>query len=132
MMSTDSTPQRVLTDAERARLASLREQIRAELPDLVARNQLRAEAREEQTLSGGLRKAVYQSRRPLHQIAREAGIEAQHLDEFLTGERNLLSDVMNRLAKAVGVELRPATVQATESVLPGQSSAIPGQLTSGQ
>ena len=100
-MSNDPSQPRVLTEAERARLNSLRNQIQAELPDLVVRNQLRADAREEPTLSGALRKAVYESHRPLHQIARDAGIEPTLLDEFLTGERNLLSDAMNRLAKAV-------------------------------
>lgn len=107
---TNSTSQpRDLTDAERARLNELRAIVQAEIPDLVARNQLRAEARNEATLSGALRRAVHDTRRPLHHIAREVGIEATHLDEFLTGERKLFSDAMDRLAKAVGLEIAGAT-----------------------
>jgi hypothetical protein len=131
MMNSPSSRARELTDAERVRLNSLREQIQAELPELVARNQLRAVAREESTLSGALRRAVYESRRPLHQIAREVGIEPKFLDEFLTGERNLLSDVMNRLAKAVGVEIGPPVVRSTDSFLAGPPPAVTSQPTPG-
>ncbi|HEX5102639.1 MAG TPA: hypothetical protein VFV87_02435 [Pirellulaceae bacterium] len=99
-----------MTDAERDRLTALRAAVQAELPDLVARNQLREEARREPTLSGALRRAVRDSHRPLHHLAREIGVEAVQLDEFLTGERRLFSDVMDRLARAVGVELPIAAV----------------------
>jgi hypothetical protein len=100
-----SHQRRELTEPERARLSALRERIHAELPDLVARNQLREEARHEPTLSGALRRAVHESRRPIHQIAHEIGIPPQQLDEFLTGERNLFSDVIDRLAKSIGFSL---------------------------
>jgi len=46
------------TDAEKGRLAKLREEIRQELPDLVARDQMRKDARDEGTLSGELRRSV--------------------------------------------------------------------------
>jgi hypothetical protein len=102
---------RPLTAAEQERLAHHRAQIAAELPDLVARDQLRKEAREEPTLSGELRRAIHASDQSLSQIASLVGISPVHLDEFLTGERTLRSDVMDRLARAIGWELKrsPAT-----------------------
>jgi hypothetical protein len=131
-MTANSTPnRRQLTDVERTRLESLRQQVQAELPDIVARNHLRAEARQEPTLSGALRRAVHDSRRPLHHIAREIDIPPEHLDEFLTGERNLLSDAMNRLAKAVGVEVRQASPAPTEQSFFDRPPADSGQNVSG-
>src|SRR5687767_15716665 len=102
-MSKPSPPPagRELTEEERQRLAALREKIKQELPDLVARNQLREEARREASLTGSLRRAVYASKLPITHLARQVGIEPTILDEFLTGERNLRSDIMDRLAKAV-------------------------------
>jgi DNA-binding phage protein len=95
-----------LTAAEQERLAHHRAQIAAELPDLVARDQLRKEARDEPTLSAELRRAIHASDLSLSKIAAQAGISTVHLDEFLTGERTLRSDVLDRLAQALGCELR--------------------------
>lgn len=108
-MNNPSTPAatREPTEEERQRLAALREKIKQELPDLVARNQLRDEARREASLTGALRRAVHASKRPITHLAREIGIEPAMLDEFLTGERTLRSDVMDRLAKTVGYDLSP-------------------------
>jgi hypothetical protein len=97
---------RPLTEAEKERLASHRAQIAAELPDLVARDQLRKEARDEPTLSAELRRAIHKCDMPLSKIAAQAGIPPLHLDEFLTGERTLRSDVMDRLAQALGLNLK--------------------------
>lgn len=97
---------RPLTEAEKERLASHRARIAAELPDLVARDQLRKEARDEPTLSAELRRAIHASELPLSKIAAQAGISALHLDEFLTGERTLRSDIIDRLAQALGCELK--------------------------
>ena len=96
---------RDLTDVERDCLQQLREQIAVELPELTARDQLRFEARNEATLSGELRRAVHESPLPLSAIASQAGIEPMVLDEFLTGERTLRSDVMDRLATVLGYNL---------------------------
>jgi hypothetical protein len=52
---------RELTDAEKRRLTQAREQIRQELPDLVARDQMRKDARDEAALSGELRRAIHAS-----------------------------------------------------------------------
>src|SRR5437660_11699437 len=98
-----TTPQarrvpRELTPEEQDRLRRQREQIAAELPDLAERDRMRKEAREEITLSGELRRAVHASPLSLSAIADRAGISPLALDEFLTGERTLRSDVLDRLA----------------------------------
>jgi transcriptional regulator with XRE-family HTH domain len=91
------------------RLAEQRRRLAEELPDLIRRNQLAREAGEEPTLSGELRRAIHSSKVPLAQIADAAGITSIMLSEFLTGERTLRSDVLDRLAHALGYELRPAS-----------------------
>jgi predicted transcriptional regulator len=96
---------RPLTLAEQERLAKYREQIAAELPDLQFRDRLRKEAREEHTLSGELRRAIHASELSLAQIAAQVGLAPSVLDEFLTGERTLRFDVLDRLAAVVGYEL---------------------------
>jgi hypothetical protein len=96
---------RELTPAEQERLKHQRDQIARELPDLAARDQMRKEARAEMTLSGELRRAVHASALSLSAIAGQVGITPLMLDEFLTGERTLRSDVLDRLAKILGYEL---------------------------
>ena len=93
---------RELTPAERDRLEQLRNQIATELSEMTARDHLRKEARDEATLSGGLRRAIHASLLSLSAIAAQAGIDPILLDEFLTGERTLRSDVMDRLAGVLG------------------------------
>src|SRR5882672_4050416 len=93
---------RKLTRAEEKRLRRHRQQVAAELPDLIERDRLRKEAREETTLSGELRRAVHSTALSLTAIAARAGISPMLLDDFLTGERTLRSDVMDRLAEIVG------------------------------
>ena len=96
---------RELTDAEKHRFAHLREQVRQELPDLVARDQLRKDARDEATLSGELRRAIHASELSLADIAARVGNTPIMLDDFLTGQRTLCSDVLDRLADVLGYEL---------------------------
>src|SRR5437870_7950933 len=93
---------RELTPEELERLKRHRELIAKELPDLALRDQMRKDAHDEPTLSGELRRAVHAQQRPLAAIAAQAGITPVLLDEFLTGERTLRSDVMDRLAAALG------------------------------
>ncbi len=96
---------RELTPAEQERLARQREQIAEELPEMAARDQMRKEAREEATLSGELRRAVHASELTLSVIAARAGITPLILDDFLTGEWTLRSDVIDRLANVLGRQL---------------------------
>jgi len=72
---------------------------------MAARDQMRKEAREEATLSGQLRRAIHASQLSLSAIAAQAGVAPLLLDEFLTGQRTLRSDVIDRLANALGCEL---------------------------
>jgi transcriptional regulator with XRE-family HTH domain len=110
-MSTNSAKRitRELTPEEQERLKRQREQIAKELPDLAQRDQLRKEAQEEATLSGALRRAIHASPLSLTTLASQTGITALMLDEFLTGERTLRSDVLDRLAAALGFSLQRAS-----------------------
>src|SRR5258708_1482109 len=92
---------RELTPEEQERLKRQRELIAKELPDLAQRDRMRKEAQEEMTLSGELRRAIHASQLSLAALATQAGITPIVLDEFLTGERTLRSDVMDRLAAAL-------------------------------
>ena len=97
---------RELTPEQQERLRVQRMQIAAELPDLVERDRMRQEARSEPTLSGEFRRAIHGSSLTLAQIAQRADIPPLLLDEFLTGERNLRSDVLDRLASVLGFSLQ--------------------------
>ena len=96
---------RELSQIENERLMQHREQVARELPEMVVRDQMRKEAREEATLSGELRRAVHASPFSVPKIAQRVGVTPTTLDEFLTGERTLRSDVMDRLATVLGYEL---------------------------
>jgi hypothetical protein len=100
------------TPAEIDRLRMLRESIAKELPDLIARDQLRKAAREERSISGAVRDAIHRSDLPLHAIATKAGLSPVELDEFLTGERALRSDTLDRLAAVIGYQAPPARAGA--------------------
>jgi transcriptional regulator with XRE-family HTH domain len=98
---------RALTPEEQDRLRRQREQIAAELPDLAERDRMRQDARAEATLSGEVRRAIHSSPLSLSTIAERAGIAPLALDEFLTGERTLRSDVLDRVAGVLGYVLQP-------------------------
>lgn len=100
---------RELTPEERASLVRKRARIAKELPDLIERDQMRKEAQEEPTLSGEMRRAIHGSNQSLAAIASQAGITLVQLDEFLTGERTLRSDVLDRLATALGFRFQRLT-----------------------
>ena len=89
-------------------MAKYRSQIAEELPELQARDQMRKDACQENTLSGELRRAIYQNDLPLAEIATRSGITPIMLDDFLTGERTLRSDVIDRLTIVLGYELSRA------------------------
>jgi hypothetical protein len=82
-----------------------RKKIEEEIPEFAQRDARMQEAAAEDTLSGNLRRAIHRSRRPLRQIAGEAGISAELLCDFLEGERTLRSDVLDRLTQAAGVTI---------------------------
>jgi hypothetical protein len=96
-MNAEQVPEESLAKIERDRKL-----IEQELPELADRDVRMREAADEDTLSGHLRRAIHQSRRSLRDIAREAGISATLLCDFLEGERTLRSDALDRLTQAVG------------------------------
>jgi hypothetical protein len=94
-----------LTQAQQRRLEKARALIREELPDLTHRNQLAHDARKEKTLSGALRRAVHAFPLSPMKIAERAEIRLRDLDDFLTAEKTLPSDAIDRLAKVVRLKL---------------------------
>jgi len=96
---------RILTPRKKASLRRSRRRIADELPDLVDRDQMRKEAGDEPTFSGELRRAIHASPLSLTDIAVRAEIPSLVLDEFLTGERTLRSDVLDRLTRSLGLVL---------------------------
>jgi hypothetical protein len=90
-----------MTPELRERWQRANDETRAELPELIELGRRMREASAENTLSGHLRRAIHQSRRELVEIAAAAGITAVELNEFLSGDRTLRSDVLDRLAAAV-------------------------------
>jgi hypothetical protein len=98
-----------LSPEHQARIAMAREQVAAELPELIVRERRMREAAEENTLSGELRRAIHRGDRDLIALAEMVGITPIQLSEFLTGERTLRSDVLDRLVAAVGARLITTT-----------------------
>jgi hypothetical protein len=80
-----------------------RQLIDEELPELSHRDARMQKAAEEDTLCGHLRRAIHQSRRPLRDLALQAGISAELLCDFLEGSQTLSSDVLDRLARGADV-----------------------------
>jgi transcriptional regulator with XRE-family HTH domain len=102
---------RELSTGEAERRTQHRAQIARELPEMIARDQMRKEAREESTLSGELRRTIDACELSIATIAARVGVTPDTLDEFLTGERTLRSDVLDRLARVLG----DITFEDTES-----------------
>ena len=94
-----------LSDEKRAQIKRWQEQVKEELPDLAKRLRMAEEAAEENTFSGELRRAIHASGLNLNHISRRVGTTPLVLDEFLTGERTLRSDIIDRLAALLGCTL---------------------------
>jgi hypothetical protein len=90
-----------MTPELRERWERAKQETRSELPELLELGRRMREASSEDTLSGHLRRAIHRSRRELTEIAATAGITTLELTEFLSGDRTLRSDVLDRLAAAV-------------------------------
>ena len=101
MATTKKVPEDLLEQLRRDR-----ETIAAELPELIERGRRLDEAASEDSLSGHLRGAIHRSGRPLKKIAAEVGLDVFVLCDFLQGTRTLRSDVLDRLAQAVGASIR--------------------------
>src|SRR5262245_55685521 len=101
MATTKDIPAELLEQLRRDR-----EKIASELPELIERGRLLDEAAAENSLCGRLREAIHHSGRPLKKIAAEVGLDIFVLCDFLEGTRTLRSDVLDRLAQAVGATIR--------------------------
>lgn len=101
-----------------------REQIAVELPELIERGHRLDEAASENSLSGYLRRAIHQSGRPLKKIAAEVGLDVFLLCDFLEGTATLRSDVLDRLAQAVGAKIQ---LEPTPPQRPDASAALTPQ-----
>jgi hypothetical protein len=111
MSKNRSRPVKSVSAEHQVRIAKARELIAAELPELVARERHLREAAEENTLSGELRRAIHRGDRDLIALGKIVGITPIQLSEFLTGERTLRSDVLDRLVAAVGAHLVAAATE---------------------
>ena len=96
-----------LSDEKRAQIRRAQEQVKEELPELAKRLRMANEAADEDTFSGELRRAIHASGLHLNSIAERIGTTPLVLDEFLTGERTLRSDVIDRLTTVLGCKLMP-------------------------
>ena len=84
------------------------ELIAQELPDLIAKHQRLRDAAQERSHSGALRRAIHSSKILLHDLAGRAETDMKTLDAFLTGDRPLTSDVIDRLTKILKLKLESA------------------------
>src|SRR5687768_1121836 len=87
-----------LSDEKQAQIRRAQAQVKDELPELAKRLRMANEAAEENTFSGELRRAIHASGFHLNYIGERVGTTPIVLDEFLTGERTLRSDLIDRLA----------------------------------
>jgi len=106
MATAKSIPQELLDQLQRDR-----EKIAGELPELLERGQRLDEAASEDSLSGHLRRAIHRGGRPLKKLAAEVGLDVYLLCDFLEGTRTLRSDVLDRLAQAIGATIRVEPAQ---------------------
>jgi len=100
MTTAKSIPAELLEELRRDR-----DKIAAELPELQQRAKRLDEAASENSLTGHLRRALHRSGRPLKQIAKEVGLGVFVLCDFLEGTATVRSDVLDRLAQAIGATI---------------------------
>ncbi len=94
-----------LNDEFMKRIGRSRALIAKELPELIKKDQRLHDAMQERTPSGALRRAIHCSKILLPDLADRAQTDMGTLDAFLTGERPLTSDVIDRLAIVLGLKL---------------------------
>jgi hypothetical protein len=107
MKNTNPQPQR-LTKKQLEQWHKDRDAIERELPQLAAKHERIRQAAQERTVSGALRRSIHSSKILLHDLARRADTDLKSLDNFLTGEQPLTSDVIDRLVKVLRLKLEPA------------------------
>ncbi|MCI0379802.1 MAG: hypothetical protein L0215_19655 [Gemmataceae bacterium] len=108
-----------LSPAKMRQVRKWRKQIATELPDMVRRHHKTMDALKEKTFSGALRRAIHDHPIAPWRIAEKAELTWMELSDFLTGEKSLTSDVIDRLLKVLKLKLqtsktksRPRTARA--------------------
>ena len=106
-----------------------RDEIAAELPEMIERGRRLEEAAAENSLCGHLRGAIHRSGRPLKKVAADVGLDVFVLCDFLEGTRTLRSDVLDRLAQAVMATIRvePTRPQRLQSPTDGKRAPRRGR-----
>ncbi len=94
-----------LSGALLKKLRRSRALIAQELPELIEKDQRLYDAMQEPTTSGALRRAIHASKVLLPDLADRARTDMDTLDAFLTGERPLTSDIIDRLTKILKLKL---------------------------
>jgi hypothetical protein len=107
-----------LSDEKRAQIRRAHAQLKEELPELAKRLRMANEAAEENTFSGELRRAIHASGFHLNYVAERVGTTPIVLDEFLTGEGMLQSDLIDRLTALLGCTLCWAKAERPASSTP--------------
>ncbi len=82
--------------------------IAAELPDLVAQDQRRVDARKENTVSGQLRRALHEAGIRQRDGAAAAGISIKEYAAWTAGDAPMPTTAFDRLAELVHLHLSPA------------------------
>jgi hypothetical protein len=96
-----------LDDALSKKLRRSRALIAKELPELIKKDQRLYDAMHDHTTSGTLRQAIHSSKILLPDLADRAKTDIDTLDAFLTGDRPLTSDIIDRLTKILKLKLEP-------------------------
>lgn len=94
-----------LDDALMKKLRRSRALVAKELAELIEKDQRLYDAMRERTTSGTLRQAIHSSKILLPDLADRAQTDMDTLDAFLTGERPLTSDIIDRLTKILKLKL---------------------------
>ena len=94
-----------LSPALTKQLRRSRTLVTRELPALIEKDQRLYNAMHERTTSGALRRAIHASKILLPDLADRAQTDMDMLDAFLTGERPLTSDVIDRLTTILKLKL---------------------------
>ena len=97
-----STISKVISPEQMAEIKVSWPKIEAELPEQMERLARMDEACAETSLTGQLRQAVHKSGLQVPQIAATVGIDVVMLADWLEGLRTLRSDVLDRIAQAIG------------------------------
>jgi hypothetical protein len=108
---------KTFTAAEKAAWEAAVAEAESEVPETLEYFRKATAAAAEETFSGELRRAihhVHDRQMTLDALLAAAGIPWDALEPFMVGEASLPSDVIDRLAGALGLHLQPANLAGGE------------------